>query len=46
MSDDALRRRIGEEGRRTYERCFRPAVVVPKILDELQASLPQPARAG
>jgi hypothetical protein len=38
--DDALRRRIVEGGRRTWEREFRPEVVVERIVERVESDLP------
>ncbi len=35
LRDERLRRRIGEGGRQTYEASFKPAVVVPHLLERL-----------
>lgn len=37
LGDPALRRRIGEGGRRTFETHFHSAVVVPRLLEEIEA---------
>lgn len=39
LKDPALRRRIGEGGRRTFERQFRSDVVVPRLLDGVHGCL-------
>jgi hypothetical protein len=36
MEDDDLRRQIGEGGRRTYEREFRPDVVVRRVVERIE----------
>ena len=38
LKDDRLRSRIGEGGRQTYEACFRPHIVVPKLIELLLAN--------
>ena len=46
--DDELRRRIVEGGRRTWEREFRPEVVVARIVRRIESDLrldPAPAAA-
>jgi hypothetical protein len=36
IGDDELRRRIGEGGRRTYEREFRPEVVIRRVVERIE----------
>jgi glycosyltransferase involved in cell wall biosynthesis len=36
-ADEELRRRIGEGGRRTYEREFRPEIVIGRVVDRITA---------
>ena len=36
LRDDELRRRIGEGGRRTFEREFRPDVVVGRVVERIE----------
>jgi hypothetical protein len=38
LRDDDLRRRIGEGGRRTYERDFQPDVVVRRVVERIERS--------
>jgi glycosyltransferase involved in cell wall biosynthesis len=37
--DESLRRRIGEGGRRTWEREFRPEIVVRRIIRRVESDL-------
>lgn len=36
LADDALRERIGEAGRRTWEREFQPAIVMRRVVDRIE----------
>jgi hypothetical protein len=39
LEDDALRRRIGEGGRRTYEREFQPDVVIGRVVERIEGGV-------